>query len=162
MRIAGQTKRVRGIMLIECLVYAGVFLVIIGLASGAFLELLKATRQLRRNADDIARAVHAGERWREDVRRSQVAPLLVDDTEGARLVLRHAAGEVAYVFEAGDVWRTAAPENRRELALSGVRRAVFAKDTRTSVTAWRWELELESKERSRVRPLFSFCAVAGK
>ena len=58
----------QGIMLVDCLVYLAIWVVVVGLAFSAFYRCLSYSKNLARNGDDIARALKAGERWREDVR----------------------------------------------------------------------------------------------
>ena len=58
----------RGISIIECLVYGFVLLVLLGVAYCAFYRCVENSYTLRRNAEDIATALRAGERWRADVR----------------------------------------------------------------------------------------------
>ena len=55
-------------MLVDCLVYLAIWVVVVGLAFSAFYRCMSYSKNLARNADDIARALKAGERWREDVR----------------------------------------------------------------------------------------------
>jgi hypothetical protein len=46
--------------------------------------------------------------------------------------------------------------------LSNVKSSKMQSELRENVTAWRWELELKTvKKTARVRPLFTFEAVAG-
>jgi Tfp pilus assembly protein PilE len=66
-------KSERGYSLIECLVYIAVLAVVLNLSFVAYYRYEQHTRSLRRNADDITRALRAGERWREDVR-TAIAP----------------------------------------------------------------------------------------
>src|SRR5213593_4873328 len=58
----------QGIMLVDCLVYLAIWTVVVGLAFSAFFRCMSYSKNLARNADDIARALKAGERWRQDVR----------------------------------------------------------------------------------------------
>ena len=63
-RRAGQ----RGYLLIEALVYIAVIVALLGVAYAAMYRCIDRSIALRRNADDITSALHAGERWRADVR----------------------------------------------------------------------------------------------
>ena len=54
----------RGFTLVECLVYVAVFGIIASLALAAFYRAREANRDLRRCAEDIVRAMQAGERQR--------------------------------------------------------------------------------------------------
>ncbi len=65
--------------LLECLVYVAVLFVIFAVAGPAHVRVLDHTRQMRRVAADIARALDAGERWRADVRAATAPPRLVGE-----------------------------------------------------------------------------------
>jgi len=64
------TRAERGVTLIECLIYIGLLVIIVGLAWAAFSRALDSSHRLQDSASDISRALDAGERWREDVRQS--------------------------------------------------------------------------------------------
>ena len=137
--------------LIETLVYIAVLTVVMTLAYPLFCRSLKGSNDLRRNADDIERVIHTGERWREDVRRATAAPRL----DGNALHIPHGTGDVLYAFSNGVVWRG------NVAVLRDVRTSQMQADARQQVESWRWELELvSSKKPVRLRPLFSFEAVA--
>lgn len=153
----------RGIMLIECMVYMALVALILGLAFAAFYRTLEHSTRLNANAADIARTLHAGERWRADVRQA-TRPLQVT-TEAGQLTVTvpQKAGTVRYVFKDGVVSREELPGNRRADVLGKVKRCEFIRDARQHVAVWRWELELAGKqETTRVRPLFTFLAVAAQ
>src|SRR5439155_11435731 len=57
-----------GYMLIEALVYIGVSFLLLGIGFAAMYRCIDNSVGLRRSADDITSALHAGERWRADVR----------------------------------------------------------------------------------------------
>lgn len=149
-------KRRGGFMLIECLVYIVILFVVLDLAYGAYYRCQLNSANLRRNAEDIIITVRAGERWRADIR-SAKAPLKL---EGNRLVVPQAAGEVVYEFVDNTMWRQ---DGKASIpVLWGLRASTMQADTRTQVTSWRWEVELTAgKKTPRVRPLFTFTAVAG-
>src|SRR5439155_18922669 len=118
---------------------------------------------LRRNADDIANALHAGERWRADLR-SAAGPVRWEDTADGRILhLAGAHGEVAYRFSAGAILRRRDSGPWSSL-LTSVKASTMEADPRQKVTAWRWELELQTRIKGaakpgRFRPLFTFVAV---
>ncbi|MCX7722522.1 MAG: hypothetical protein N2379_05615 [Verrucomicrobiae bacterium] len=87
-----------GITLIECLAYIGAVAFVLGVSTAAFYQCMDNSIGLRRNADDIVRALKAGERWREDVRAATAPPRLEQTDDGWTLTLRHETGEVAYQF----------------------------------------------------------------
>lgn len=137
----------RGFTLIEVLVYLVGLTVVLTAAYPAFEKAIRGSSDLRRNADDIVRAVHAGERWRADVRAATGAIRV----EEGKLVIPHAHGPVTYEFAAHTVWRNG------ESFLRDVKSSGMTADRRSRVTVWRWEVELASPRRPpAVRPLFSF------
>ena len=147
-------KSERGYSLVECLVYIAVFAVVLNLSFVAYYRYDQHTRNLRRNADDITRALRAGERWREDVRTAIAPPHAI----GNGLVIPQQSGEVAYIFTDGAVWRQTGAT--RTIVLKQVKASTISDDSRQRVNAWRWELELASPQKIvLVRPLFTFTAV---
>ena len=151
------TKSARGYTLLECLVYIAGLAVILNVSYMAFLRYNQHTNNLRRNADDIVRALRAGERWRDDVRAATAPPHVVENG----LAIPQRTGDVAYVFADGAIWRQAA--GTRSLVLKQVKASVMSDDSRQHVAAWHWELELVSPQKIiRIRPLFSFTAVSGR
>ncbi len=147
-------KSERGFLLIECMLYILLLAVVLDLSFVAYYRYDQHTRNLRRNADDIVRTMHAGERWREDVRVAIAPPHAID----SGLVIPQQSGEVAYVFADGAVWRQVA--GMRTIALKDVKASTMTSDSHQRVTAWRWELELASPQKVvLVRPLFTFTTV---
>ena len=57
-----------GMLLMECLVYLFVFAILLGGATTAFYFCWNHSEALIYATDDITSALHAGERWRADVR----------------------------------------------------------------------------------------------
>lgn len=161
MRIRAQhsLKGTRGILLIECLVYIAILGMIFSLAVSCFFRCLGYSRDLRRNADDVARVLKAGERWRADIRQA-VTVATVRNAEGESLLLKGPAGDIRYQLADGKVWREAGGPDRRLVFLTGVKASAMERDQRSQVAAMRWEVELESRQSAtRVRPLFTFTAV---
>ena len=147
-------KSERGYSLIECLVYIAVLAVVLNLSFVAYYRYDQHTRNLRRNADDITRALRAGERWREDVRTAIGSPHVIANG----LAIPQQSGEVAYLFADGAVWRQTGAT--RTIVLKQVKASTISDDSRQRVNAWRWELELASPQKIvLVRPLFTFTAV---
>jgi Tfp pilus assembly protein FimT len=153
----------RGVLLLECLVYLMIWAIVLGLAFTAFYQYWDYSKRLNRTADDIARAVWAGEAWRADLRKATAAPRQV--TEGGReqaLHIRQKTGEVVYLFLDGSIRRRPNADAPWTEVLSGVKTSEMRADARQGVTAWRWDVELKSRQPTpQVRPLFSFEAVAG-
>lgn len=148
-------KSERGYSLLECLVYIALLAVVLNLSFSAYYRYDQHTRNLRRNADDITRALRAGERWREDVRTAIAPPHLI----GNGVSIPQQSGEVTYVFADGAVWRQMGAT--RVVVLKQVKASIISDDSRQRVDAWQWELELASSQKVvLVRPLFTFTAVA--
>ena len=149
-----------GFMLVEVLVYVAVLFMILGLASAAFLRTLDQVRTLRRTAEDVTRALYAGERWRAELRATTAAPRLVIDDHLPSLHLPMGDGEVVYRFDGRQVLRAAGPDRRWLPVLPGVKESRFIEERRERVVSWRWELELEARRLDR-RPStrFTFQAV---
>ena len=149
---------VRAFTIIECLVYIGLFALLLGLGTVAFYRCFDNMKGLRRNADDITRAVHAGELWRNDIRAAAHAIQLDEAQQTIRIPQRDR--EVFYRFAETQVLRKTGAEAPWLALLSRVKGSQMTSDPRTHVTAWRWELELQSSRKdSRLRPLFTFIAV---
>ncbi len=152
-----------GYFLIETLVYIAVLLALLGAGYSAMYRCLDSSIALRRNADDIANALHAGERWRADLRAATSQPRLESTDAGQLLHFDSARGAVAYRFATNAVFRQLGGGVWVRL-LPNVKSSTMTADAREHVTAWRWELELQPRRSgsvnpSRVRPLFTFLAV---
>ncbi|MHB8523167.1 MAG: hypothetical protein ACYDH9_20775 [Limisphaerales bacterium] len=151
-----------GVTLIECLVYISVVAVVLGIGSMAFWQCWDAYKGLHRNADDIVRAVHAGEQWRADIR-TATGPVRPENADGRqRLRIPGPGGEIVYTWTSGEVRRQAGPGAPGALLLTKVKSSRMQLNPRGHLTAWRWELELQpDRKKARLRPLFSFEAVPG-
>ena len=146
-----------GYMLIEVVTYIACLTIVLTVAYPAYHRFVRGSNNLRRNADDIARALNAGERWRNDVRLA-TGPVRASADQ---FVIPQRGGEIAYTFSDGVLWRRSA-DGQRIATLRGVKSSTMRADAREHVTAWQWELELVSGQKEiSVRPLFSFQAVAG-
>src|ERR1041384_5004380 len=66
--ISGRGSRVQGYLMVEALVYIGVVFVVLGVGYAALYRCIDNSAVMRRTANDITKAMHAGERWRADVR----------------------------------------------------------------------------------------------
>ena len=148
----------RAFTIIECLVYMGVYVTLLGFASFAFYRCYDHMKAMRRNSEDIINAVHAGEAWRNDVRRATKPPTY--ELADQRLRVQRSDKEVVYRFANGQVFRQVGAGAPWVVLLPRVHRSEMQADPRARVAAWRWELELQSQQRNaRVRPLFTFVAV---
>jgi len=152
-------RRQHGILLVDCLVYISLVTVVLGVGTLAFYKCWDANKALRRNADDIVRALHAGEQWRADVRSATGPIQSVGEGDSQRLRIPTARGEIAYSLSHGELRRRAAA-GPDALLISAVVRSRMDPDPRERVRAWRWDLELSRSRRATVvKPLFSFEAV---
>jgi hypothetical protein len=153
----------RGILLVDCLVYLALWAVVVGFAFSAFFRCMSYSKNLARNADDIARALKAGERWRQDVRAAS-GPfkwVALEAGDGQALHIPQKTNEVIYRFIDGAVLRQGGTNAPWIPALSGVKSSRMEKDERQRLDSWRWEVELKNKQKvARVRPRFTFEAVA--
>lgn len=148
----------RGISLIECLVYIGALAVVFGMGMAAYRRSIDHTLSLRRNTDDITQALAAGEYWRSDIRAATQAPRF--DAAAQTLHIPQAKGEVAYLFSEQQISRRGSAAEPWTVILPRVQQSEMLRDTRSHVTAWRWELELKSQRvEASLRPLFTFTAV---
>ncbi len=153
----------RGYLMIEVLVYLAVIAALMGAGYAALYRCMDSSIALRRNADDITSALHAGERWRADVRSASNRVRLEDTAEGQLLYLEGATNEVTYRFSTNALSRRlgAGPWVR---LLPNVKSSTMKSDPRQYATPWCWELELATRAKGsvkpgRVRPLFTFVAV---
>ena len=152
-----------GYLLIEALVYIGVVTVLLGVAYAASYRCIDRSIALRRSADDITSALHAGERWRADVR-AAIGQVRLENTEAGQLLyLAGPSRAVVYNFSTNAVSRRLGTGPWVRL-LPNVKSSTMTADKREHVTAWRWELELQTRatgsvKPGRIRPLFTFLAV---
>lgn len=152
----------RGILLIECLIYLGVVLVVIGAALAAFYNALDYSKRLRSNAEDITRALRVGEQWRADVRSAAGSIRLEKGQGGIAFCIPSGDHEVAYVFSTNQIVRIKSKDGLSEPLLTGIKRCSFHQDNCGPVTAWRWELEFAGIMKAvRETPAFTFIAVPG-
>lgn len=150
----------RAYYLIEALVYIVVSFIVIGAAFVAFYQCLENSLALRRSADDVANALHAGERWRADVR-AVSGQIRTRGTGAERIfVLPTRNGEVDYQIATNAVLRRVGSGPWLPF-LNRVKSSTMESEARPNVTVWRWEVELQprTKVQRRVRPLFTFIGV---
>lgn len=143
-------------MLIEAVAYIAILAVVLGVGTSLLYRAWAANIGLRRNADDIVRALNAGELWRADIR-SATGPI----TTGSRqdLHIPNTRGEIVYQFAEGKITRNADGQQPRVVA--SVKSSEMQPDHRNGVNGWRWELELNHDHKKvQFRPLFTFEAVA--
>ncbi len=150
-----------GYLLIECLVYLSLFVVIFSLGLGAFYVCWDHSKALHYATDDITAALHAGERWRADIRRATGA-IVGETTPGSeQLRISQGTNQIIYRFDAGEVRRQVNGSDFLELLLARVKTSEMVKETRGPVAAWRWELVLTPRRKETRLPLaFTFEAAA--
>jgi hypothetical protein len=161
---ANSTRRhTAGILLMECLVYLSVFAILLGIGTAAFYFCWDHSRALIFATDDIAAALHTGERWRADVR-AATGKIAVETTAAGEVVrIPEAEKEVVYRFESGAVRREIPAVNLSQVLLPKVKSSQMQAEARAGVTAWRWELELTPRRKEAYLPLrFTFAAAQSK
>jgi hypothetical protein len=157
MKTSRKSRSTHGVTLIECMVYSGVYVLLMGLAFFALYRCFDNLRNLNRTSDDITRAVNAGEAWRGDVR-AATAPIQFDEAEQTLRIPR-GDREIAYRFADAQVLRRGSTNAPWTVLLAKVQRSEMQADRRSRVTAWHWDLELQTKQKTvRVKPLFTFVA----
>ena len=161
MKLPRENRRSSGILLVECMIYIGVLALLLGFAFTAFYHLHRQSTYLRRNTEDIARAMQAGERWRGEVRMSSEAEILEND--GVEMLrLAHGTNEILYAFQNNKVWRKELPDEAWKTFLRDVNSSRMTIRNTEFSDCLVWEVELKGAQKIvRVKPLFSFLAVPG-
>ncbi|MGD1088419.1 MAG: hypothetical protein ABR955_06800 [Verrucomicrobiota bacterium] len=159
-RNISHTRRQAGILLVECMVYIVVFAILLGIGTRVFYFCWDHSKALIYATDDIASALHAGERWRADVRGATGNISVEPTAKGEVVTIPEGAKEILYRFNSGEVRRQIASSEFSELLLPKVKSSQMKMDARGDVTAWRWELELMQRRKETQLPLlFTFEAV---
>jgi hypothetical protein len=152
----------RGYLLLECLVYMATVVVIMTVAMKGFYHCWNDNKALRRNADDIIRALHAGEQWRADLR-AATEPLQSSRAgDGEQLRILSAKGPIVYACAHGSLSRQTTSPAISNLLFTNIHSSVMQGDSARRVAAWTWELELNpTRKDAKVCPRFTFETVAG-
>ena len=162
MKLNLRTEVRTGYMLVEALVYIGASFLLLGIGFAAMYRCIDNSVGLRRSADDITSALHAGERWRADVR-ATVRPIKLENLPAEQVL--HLPGpqiEILYRYADGAVLRRVGSGAWTQM-LTNVSSSTVQPDSRQALVAWRWELELKTRSKaSRIRPLFTFMAVPAR
>jgi len=146
----------RGIMLMETLAYMVVLVMVLGAGSALLYRAWSNNIGVRRNADEIVRALNAGELWRADIR-SATGPIVSRDEH--ELHIPGPRGETVYEFANGFVSRKATGQQPRILAQ--VVSSHMQPEKRNQVSGWKWEIELNhNRKEVQFRPFFTFEAIA--
>jgi len=161
--VISKTRRTAGILLIECLVYIGVFALLTGIGFAAFYLCWDDSRAMIYATDDIGSALRTGERWRADVR-SATGKITVESTPAGELLrIPRGKDEIFYSYHNGAVRRKLASANFSELLFAKVNASQMSGEARSGVTAWRWELDLVVRRPETHLPLlFTFEAAEPK
>lgn len=149
-----------GIMLIECMIYIGVVVIVLGVAFTVFYKCTDNYVGLRRNAEDITRALHAGERWREDIRQATGPAGYLESDERPMWRIPQLQSDVYYLYDAGSLWRFASSNSLPEEILGNVLSSTMNNEKRQEVACCAWTVELKPRRKGpHVRPVFHFLAV---
>ncbi|MBM4040346.1 MAG: hypothetical protein FJ290_17705 [Planctomycetes bacterium] len=148
----------RAFTLVELLAYIFVVGVLMTIAMATNIHMVKHSFGVFGNAEDIRRAIDAGERWRAEVRRANAPLRLVGDI----LHVPTPEGEVLFYFEDDTVLRKTAKDAAWSPFLLRVKASRMELDQSRGVGSWRWEVELEGRSGARLKPLFTFRAVPPK
>ena len=140
-----KSRRVAGIMLVQCLVYIAVFAILTGIGFAAFYLCWDHSKALIYATDDIGSALRAGERWRADVRGATGKISVETTTAGEVVRIPGPEKEIVYRFESGELRREILPLKNSHLLLQKVSTSQMVAETRNGVTAWRWELVLNQR-----------------
>jgi Tfp pilus assembly protein FimT len=152
-------RRSAGILLVECVTYIAVFAILTGVATAAFYLCWDDSKAVVYATDDIAAALRAGERWRQDIRGATGDITTTTETDGTGETLRIPTGQqgVLYRFEKGGVYREDPQHHQAQLVLPTVNSSRMLRENRQGVTAWRWELDLTVRRQETHLPLlFTF------
>src|ERR1041385_3687394 len=109
MKLSLKSKVLSGYMLVETLVYVGVSVLLLGIGFAAMYQCIDNSVGLRRSSDDITSALHAGERWRADVR-ATIKPIRLENLPTEQLLhLPGAQMEILYRYSEGVIFRRVGP-----------------------------------------------------
>jgi len=159
-RACSQKQRQRGVQLLECLVYIAIFFVVADVGYCELYHCFIDSAAFRREADEITQSIHAGERWRADIRAATgpIETTFNGDEETVRIP--ESGGDIFYLSSNNQVRRRLAGDNREPVIVSNVKSSRMQAEAPPAGQVWRWELELTARHKGTMRPLFSFAAVA--
>ena len=156
-----RTRSEAGVSIIECMVYIGLFAVLLLCGSRFFTVVYQHNKAVAKAAGYTSAALDAARHWRRDIANAKGEPKLIRGERFDVIQIDQANGErVSYRVNGtrlernkGDEW---IPIIRR------VASSIMMPDQREHVRAWRWELAMETKSRFLGDPVrFSFTAVPG-
>jgi hypothetical protein len=155
-----RARALTGILLIECLVYLGVFAILMGLGMAAFYVCSNHAHAVISATDNIASTLRAGERWRADIRAATGAIHVGTRSESETVRIPVGGKTIDYRFNSGEVFRRVASSGISQLLLPKVEWSRMTMQQRGGITAWRWELQLkQSRNHTRMPLVFTFEAV---
>jgi len=160
--IENKRHRTQAFMLMECLVYLGVWLVVASVGFALFYQVYTQSKYLTRGIDDVAQTLRAGEQWRAEVRQSTVAPHWEPQSTGTGwdFTLENDGGRIIYRFTGTNVLRSTTTDPHWREVLGRVKASAIERDETPHTLSWRWELELAPRaQRAKVEPRLTFQAV---
>jgi len=162
-RNISSARRQAGIMLIECLVYIAVFAILLGIGTAAFFFCWDHSKAVILATDQITSALHAGERWRADVRAATGKISIEMTAAGETVRIPEPGKEIVYRFESGAMRREIPALKTTWLMLPKVKSSQMTTEVRGGATVWRWELELAVPRHETQVPLsFTFDSVQAR
>jgi hypothetical protein len=137
-------------------------IVITAAATSAFYHCFDSSRELRRNADEIVRVLHAGEKWRADLRAATAAPQPFQAGNNVQLTVPTAAGPIIYTFADARLTRQSTSPAVTSVLFTNIFSSQMQAAPDRHANAWVWEIELNPNHKNaRVHPRFTFETVAG-
>ncbi len=151
-------NRRAGFLLVESLIYGGLFMGILGVGIVVFNDFQVRSLRLQRNTREIAQVLQLGEQWRQEVRASATIERSSDPTP-AVLRINGTEKSVEYAVEDGALLKRTDGGQWIRL-LPSVAASTMTSEQRAHSRVWTWEIELASREKSpRLKPIFTFLAV---
>ena len=155
------TRSEAGVSLIECLVYIGLFAVLLTCATRFFSVVYHHNKAAASAASYTIAALDAAKHWRRDIANAKGEPKLIRGDRFDVIRIDQANGEqISYRVNG-----TRLERNKGDEWIPIIRRlasSIMLPDQREHVRAWRWELAMETKSRFLGDPVrFSFTAVPG-
>ena len=150
-----------GVSLIECLVYIGLFAVLLLCGSRFFTVVYHHNKAVAKAASYTNAALDAARHWRRDIANAKGEPELIRGDHFDVIRIDQANGEqVSYRVNGTRLERNDGTEWIP--IIRRVASSIMLPDQRQHVRAWRWELAMETKSRFLGDPVrFSFTAVPG-
>lgn len=147
--------------LVELLIYAPIFLLVVGLAFGCFYEAQTRATHLRRFTEHIQSALLTGNQWRAAVRAAGKAVVSHSPTDDSSyLELIHEDSTNVFLIAEREMFRWEATRERWIPVMSRLVEASFVVEERGDVEVVRLEIALPPLRKGSKRPaLLSFQAV---